>query len=343
MLFVFLGIIFRRQVIHLLGADNSLYLLCEQYAIPLFLAIPFEAFTVIFQTFFVTEGKPIFGMYTAVLGGLMNIALDWLFLKKFELGISGAALATGIGYAIPSFIGFYYFLFRRKGILYYVRPIFRFKVLLHMAGNGISEMVGMLSSSVVFIVINNLVIRLAGSDGVAAITIILYVQSLLASLFSGYSMGVGPVISFRYGQRDYRNLKYTHDANLHIISVSSILAVLMGITLTDPLVDVFAHGNNAVKEMAVNGLRIFSGAFLFLGHNTYASSFFTALNDGRTSAILSFFRTLVFLLPSLCILSTFFGLTGLWTAEPLAEFLSFLMSVMYWIRKGEIYHYRCKR
>ena len=339
-LFAFLGIIFHRQIIYFLGANDILYPLCEQYAVPLFLAIPFEAFTVIFQTFFVTEGKPFLGMCIAVLGGLSNIALDYLFLNKFALGIAGAALATGIGYAIPSVIGFYYFLFWRHGVLYYVYPVFRFEVLLHMASNGISEMVSMLSGSAVFIAINNLIIRLAGSDGIAAMTIILYMQSLLASLFSGYSMGVGPIISFRYGQQDYKSLKATHLSNIYIISVSAIVAIIVGLFFANPLVSIFVHGDSVVKEKAVNGLHIFTGAFLFLGYNMYASSFFTALNDARTSAILSFFRTLGFSLPLLFILSAFWGLTGIWIAEPLAEFLSFLMSVAYWIRKSNAYHYR---
>ena len=338
-LFILLGIFLRRPIIYFLGADAALYSLCEQYALPLFLSIPFQAFAVIFQMFFVTEGKPTLGMYCSFLGGLANIILDYVFLKLLPLGIAGASLASGIGYSIPSVIGFHYFLIQRKGVLRIVLPIFRFRVLLYMAMNGVSEMVGMLSGSAIFIVMNNMVMRLVGSDGEAAITIILYVHSLLTSLFAGYSMGVAPVISFRYGQKDYEKLKHTHIINLYIISATALLSVALGLLLSKPIVGVFAHENQAVKDMAVKGFYICAAAFPLLGYNVYASSFFTALNDAKTSAILSFCRTVVFFLPLLFILTLKFGLTGLWAATPLSEFCSFLISLMYWIRKQKAYQY----
>ena len=337
--FVLMAILLRRPVIYLLGSDDSLFPLCEEYAIPLFASIPFQAFTVIFQMFFVTEGKPVLGMCVSFLGGISNVALDYIFLRHLSMGITGAALASGIGYAIPSAIGFYYFFFHRKGILCIVYPKIRPHVLFHMASNGSSEMVNMHSGSIVYIVMNNLVMRLAGSDGEAAITIIIYVHSLLTSFFAGYSMGVAPVVGFRYGQKDYEQLRKTHGTNFRVITIISLFSIALGFSLAESIVDIFSDGNYAVRTIAIEGFSIYATGFLFLGHNLYVSSFFTALNDGKTSAILSFFRTVIFLLPLLCILSFLYGLTGIWIAEPLSEFCSWLISYFRLVKKKDVYHY----
>ena len=334
-----LAIILRNPIIYFLGSDDTLFRLCERYAIPLFLSIPFQAFTVIFQMFFVTEGKPVIGMCISFFGGVSNIALDYIFLRHLSLGISGAAMASGISYAIPSTIGFYYFCFQRKGNLCIVWPKVRFDVLLHMASNGASEMVNMLSASVIYIVMNNLVMRLAGSDGEAAVAIILYVNSLLTSLFVGYSMGVAPIISFRHGQKNYEQLRQTHISNLIVITFTACFSATLGLILAEPIVGMFAHNNDIVKELAIRGFFIYEIGFLFMGQNLYASSFFTALNNGKTSATISFFRTILFLLPFLWILSSLYGLVGLWIAEPLSEFCAFLVTLLCLSKEKNVYHY----
>lgn len=337
--FSVLGIAFRKPVLHLLGADDFLYPLCEQYAVPLFSIIPFAAFSILFQMFFVTEGRPALGMSVSVLGGVTNIFLDYLFLKHFEMGISGAALATGIGYAVPSVIGLYYFVIRRRGILCFVKPKFRIKALLKMAGNGSSEMVNMISGSITTIVINNVVMRLAGSDGVAAVTIIFYVQSLLSSMFTGYSAGIAPLTSYRFGQRDDEKLAQMHRINKRTIISAALIATALCYALAKPLISIFSSKNIEVAQMAVSGMYIFAPGLVFMGLNMYASSFFTALNDSKTSAILSFFRTLIFTVALLLILPPILKLTGMWIALPLAEILAAVMSVYYLKSKKGVYHY----
>lgn len=337
--FSVLGIVFRKPVLRLLGADDFLYPLCEQYAVPLFAIIPFAAFSILFQMFFVTEGRPALGMSVSVMGGVTNIFLDYLFLKQFEMGISGAAIATGIGYAVPSVIGLYYFSIRRRGVLCIVKPKFRIKILLKMAGNGASEMVNMISGSISTIVINNIVMGLAGSDGVAAVTIIFYVQMLFASIFTGYSAGVAPLTAYRFGQRDDEKLAKMHRINKRLIISAALVATVLCYVLARPLISVFSSGNTDVAEMAVTGMYIFAPGLVFMGLNMYASSFFTALNDGKTSAILSFFRTLIFTVALLLILPPIFKLTGMWIALPLAEVFAVMMTAYYFKTKKGDYHY----
>ncbi|MCM1333718.1 MAG: MATE family efflux transporter [Bacteroides sp.] len=333
------GIVFRTPVLRLLGADELLYPLCEQYAVPLFAIIPFAAFSILFQMFFVTEGRPSLGMSVSVLGGVTNIFLDYLFLKHFKMGISGAALATGIGYAIPSVIGLWYFVIRRRGSLYFVKPRFRIRVLFQMAGNGASEMVNMISGSISTIVINNIVMGLAGSDGVAAVTIIFYVQALLSSIFTGYSAGVAPLTAYRFGQSDDEKLAQMHRINKRLIILSALTATILCYALAEPLISIFSNNNIEVAGMAVTGMYIFAPGLVFMGINMYASSFFTALSDGKTSAILSFFRTLVFTVVLLLILPPILRLTGMWIALPLAEILSTFMTIYYFKAKKGVYHY----
>ena len=301
------GIVFRQQILYAMGADTALYDLCEAYAVPIFLLIPFAMVSIVLQIFFVAAGKPELGFWLSIAGGVTNIGLDHVLLAVFPLGVAGAAYATGAGYVLQSVIGVAFFLTNRQGSLYFVHPRFDGKALLKACSNGMSEMVGMLAVTVTMIAMNLILMRLAGSDGVAAAAIILSVQTILSAGYVGYVQGIAPVVSYHYGAGNETELHKLYRATLKTIAVMSVVTFITAFPLAKPIARLFADGTENVIRMAVRGTDIFAAAFLLMGFNLFASGFFTALNDGRTSAILSLIPHTGFLN---CSVAVFAGMDG---------------------------------
>ena len=334
-----LGFIFRRPLIFMLGSNDLIYKFCEAYAIPLFIIVPFAILGIVFQMFFIVEGKPKVGMISSIIGGIINVVLDYILIVKLNLGISGAAIATGLGYSFPTLVGLIFFSLNKRGTLYITKPNFDFGVITKTFSNGLSEMVTMLSLSIATIAMNNILIRIAGVDGVSAITIISYTQSILASIYIGYNTGISPIISFNFGKKDAKNLKKIYKISLRMIATLSVLALIISFILASPVIKIFSKDNLQVFEMAFEGFLIFSFSFLFMGINMFASAMFTALNNGIISAILSFFRTLGFLLVSLLIFPNLFGIFGVWVATPVSEFASIIVTFYFFSRYKKVYNY----
>ncbi len=333
------GIIFCEPILYAMGADDALYPLCEAYAIPIFMLIPFGMVSMVLQMFFVAAGKPGLGFWLSIAGGVTNMVLDYVLIAVIPLGIAGAAYASAAGYILQSVIAVVFFFTNRKGTLYFVRPGFNGKALLKACSNGMSEMVGMLAVTVTMIAMNVILMRLVGSDGVAAAAVILSAQTILSASYGGYIYGISPVVSYHYGAANYDELRKLYRVALKTIAIMSVITFILAFPLAKPIARLFADGSAPVTEMAVRGIFIFAAAFLLMGFNLFASGFFTALNDGKTSAILSLFRTLIFLMIPLLILPGLLGVDGVWLSMPTAEVLSILLSVYYFRHFKGKYHY----
>ena len=334
-----IGFIFREPILYALGADANVYSFCDEYAGTIFFILPFAITGILFQMFFIAEGKPKLSMLSSFIGGFTNIILDYVLIVNFNLGLRGAAIATGLGYSTTTFIGIIFFSLNKKGTLKFTVPKFDLKVIWKSCSNGCSEMVSLLSTSVAIITINNIIIRLAGIYGVSAVTIISYTQHLLSSIYMGYSIGIAPLTSFNFGKKDLDNLKKIHRISMRVIFIISILAIVMSLMLAKPIIGIFATQDSSVFSLAMEGFRIFSISLLFMGINIYISSLFTALNNGKISGILSFLRTLVFLITLLMILPSILGTIGVWISMPLAEILSVLVAIFYLKKYKNVYHY----
>lgn len=339
LVFCLAGLVFRRPLLHLMGADAALYPLCEAYAVPVFLIIPFAMIGMILQIFFVAAGAPELGFGLSLAGGVLNIALDYVLIRIADMGVAGAAVATGIGYSVQTVVGAAYFLFRRNGSLCFVRPKWNGAALLKACGNGMSEMVSMLAVSITMIAMNVILMDISGSDGVAAAAVVLSAQTILSAVYMGYLEGIAPVISYNHGAGRSDRLKVIFRAALKTIAVMSVLTFAAAFPAAEPLARVYASGSPHVMRLAVDGIRLFAAAFLLMGFNMFASSMFTALNDGVTSAILSFLRTLVFLRIPLLLLPRLWCVNGVWLSMPAAEALAILVSVWYFRAKRTVYHY----
>nr|WP_280959828.1 polysaccharide biosynthesis C-terminal domain-containing protein [Anaeroglobus geminatus] len=316
-----------------------LYPFCAAYAVPLFLATPFTMAGLILDIFLVTAGQPRLALLSSLIGGIVNIVLDYVTLFVFEWGLSGAAVATGIGYSVSAFVGIWYFTTQQHRILRLTRPAWRPRAVLMAMGNGASEMVTQLSMSVVIIVINNTMMRLAGAEGVAAISITQYMAELFAAVYLGYAEGVAALTSFCYGRKDMAELRGIFRRSLKLIGAFALFTTALSILIAVPVTSVFVPAGSRVYELAVYGFRIYAAGFLFVGFKTYGSSFFTALGDGRTSALLSFCHTMLFLLGFLYILPRIFGVDGVFMATPAADFCGACMAFVFFWQKRKVYQY----
>lgn len=338
-LFVILGLMFIDPLIYVLGSTEHLYPYCYDYLLILIISAPLAVFQMLFQSFFVTAGRPHLGLVLTVLGGVANIVLDYVFIKVCGFGVRGAAFATAIGYSIPGVVGLIYFGFHRKGTLYLVKPVFRREVLLRCCTNGSSEMVNNLAVAITTYLFNILMLRYAGEAGVAAITIVLYAQFFMTSVFMGFSSGVAPIISYKYGSHDTVQLKRIFKMSVFLVAVVSVVVFVIAECWSNPLIMVFTPKESKVFELACHGFTIFSLSFLFAGVNIFASAFFTAFSNGKVSALLSLLRTFVFLVLALLILPLFLEVDGIWLSVPFAEALAALLSIYYLKRFKGTYEY----
>ncbi len=288
-----------------------------------------------FTLYMIASEKAALSLICSVTGGVLNMVLDYVFIAGLGMGISGAAVATGLGYSVPAVAGLFVF-GRKKSLLHFKRPVFRFKVLSNAATNGCSEMATALVTGIITMMFNWTMLHYVGEDGVAAVTIIMYVLMFASSLYTGYSYGVAPMMSFYYGEQNHEKLKKLVAVSFKVIACISVVTVAASFLLTRPLVSVFARPDNPVHGLAVTGNRICTIALFFIGFNIFASGMFTALSNGIVSAVLAFSRSFVFMLVTMIVLPLLFGVNGIWLATPAAELMALALSAFMFIkyRKG---------
>lgn len=278
-----------------------------------------------FTLYMIASEKATLSLICSVSGGVLNMALDYLFIARFQMGIGGAAIATGLGYSVTAVAGMFVFS-RKKSLLHFKKPVFRFKVLANAAANGCSEMATALVTGIITMMFNWTMLRYVGENGVAAVTIIMYVLMFASSLYTGYSYGVAPMTSYYYGEQNHEKMKKLVTTSLKVIAGISLVTVAASFLLTKPLVSIFARPDNPVYGLAVTGNRICTIALLFIGFNIFASGTFTALSNGVVSAVLAFSRSFVFMLITMIVLPLFFGVNGVWLATPAAELMALVLS-----------------
>lgn len=332
------GVICIDKIIYILGASDLLFPYCKNYLFILLLFIPANVLQTLFSNLFVTAGKPGLGFGLSFLAGIANIVLDYVFIVLCRLGIQGAALGTGFGYLIPTVVGLIYFA-QNSGSLSFVKPRLKWNVVKESCINGSSEMVSQLATAITTFLFNITMMNLLGENGVAAITIIIYSQFLLNTLYIGYSMGIAPIIGFNYGNKNTIQQKKVFQISIQFITVVSSLIFIFSRFGGTNIIRLFVDGTSEVYQIAADGFTIFSYSFLFCGLNIFTSSMFTALSNGKVSAILSFLRTFGLLAGGILLLPKICGLTGIWLAVPVAEGIMFLVSAACLLNYKEKYSY----
>lgn len=326
--FTVLGEIFLEEISSLLGATGEMLDGCIVYGRVFLLSMPALMLQFVFQSLCVTAEKPKLGLLSTIAAGVANMVLDWLFVAVLELGLSGAAWATSISQMIGAVIPLIYFAFPNSSLLKIVRPEFDRRAFLRICTNGSSELMTNISSSIVCILYNYRLYDMAGEDGVAAYCVIMYVAFIFLSTYVGYSVGCAPIISYNLGAGNKKELKSVLKKSLTVISICSVAMLILSLLLAKPLSLMYVSYDADLLELTVNAFRIYSFSFLFAGMAVFGSSFFTALNNGLVSAVISFLRTLVFQVLAVLLLPLVWGVDGIWSSIIVAEFLAAVLTVV---------------
>lgn len=335
-----LGIIFAENVAQLLGADSELLPYCVTYARTCLIFNTMFMLQNVFQSFLVTAERPKMGLAVVIAAGCTNMLLDFLFIAVFELDVVGAALATGLSQTVGGLLPLIFFLRRNNGSkLHMVRTRLEFRPILQACTNGASELMTSISSSIVSMLYNFQLLRLAGQDGVSAYGVLMYVQFIFAAVYIGYAIGTAPITGYNYGAQNHAELKNIRRKSIKVTLTAGVIMVIIAELLAPVLAGIFVGYDKDLFGMTVHAFRLFSFTFLLSGFNIWCSSFFTALNNGAVSAAVSFLRTLVFQLAAVLILPIFLKLDGVWISVAFAEVCAFVISLLFLIAKKKKYDY----
>lgn len=288
--------------------------------------------------FFVTMGRPGLGLVSTVAAGVLNMALDYVFMVPLGMGIAGAALATGIGWAVPTLVLVGYSL-NRRGTLYFTRPRLGLPVLGRICSNGMSEMVTHLAVFVTGWLFNVSFMRYAGEAGVAALAVVFYFEYLFTAVYFGYATGVSPIVSFKHGHEDFSQLRFVTRRNLQTIFAISLVAYVVSMLTLTYTLPIFVDPGTEVYELAQQGFPLYALSFLLAGGNIYITSHFTALSNGPVSAVISGTRSFVFMVGSILLLPPVWGIEGLWLSVPVAELLGGVLAAWFFLHLQKRYKY----
>lgn len=322
-----------------LGADEAMLPYCIRYGRIILLGLPALVLQFEFHAFFPVAEKPQLGLWVTVAAGVMNMVLDWLLVGVLRLDVEGAAAATVASQAVGGLVPVVYFLCPNKSLLRLGKPRFDGRALLKVLGNGSSEFVSNVSMSVVSMLYNGQLMKYAGENGVAAYGVLMYVCFVFISIFVGFSVGTAPVVSYHFGAKNQQELRNLLHKSLWIIAAFALVMLAAGELLARPLSELYVGKDPELMEMTLRAFRIFSFSFLFSAAPIFGSAFFTALNDGKTSAAISFLRTLVLQIAAVLLLPLLFGLDGIWFSLVAAELAATLVTVVFWVVKRPKYQY----
>ena len=293
----------------------------------------------VFQSFLIAAEKPKLGLLATVLAGIANMALDAIFIIVFKWGVAGAAIATGLSQCVGGIFPLIYFLRKNSSLLRLTKTKLEIKPILNACGNGSSELMSNISSSVVSMIYNFQLMKYVGEDGVSAYGVLMYVQFIFVAIYIGYAIGCAPITGYHFGARNHNELKNMLRKSSFLSAVSGVVLTILAIALSSPLAKLFVGYDKELYELTRHAFRLFAYSFLLAGFNIFTSSFFTALNNGAVSAAISFMRTLIFQTSSVLILPIFLGVDGIWWAITVAEIFAFILSLIFLFAKRKKYNY----
>lgn len=333
--------VFLRPISALLGAEGEILENCVLYGRIVLCALPFLVLQFLFQSFFVAAEKPRIGLFVIIAAGVTNMVLDAVLVTLLpqEYKLAGAAIATAASQFVGGFVPLIYFIRPNSSILRLGKTRFDGKAILKASINGSSEFMSNVSMSLVGMLYNIQLLQFAGDDGVAAYGVMMYVSMIFSAVFVGYSVGTAPVIGYHNGAGNHAELRGILKKSMVILAISGLAMLAAAEWLAAPLSRIFVGYSRSLMDMTVHGFTIFAVSFPFMGYAIFASGFFTALNDGVTSAIISFLRTLVFQLGAVLLLPMLWKLDGIWWSVVVAEVMAVVFSVIFLIAKRKRFHY----
>ena len=333
------GLLFLRPFARLMGAEGELLENSLLYGTINLIALPFYILQYEFQCLFATAEKPKLGLYVTVASGVANMVLDWLLVAVLPFGLAGAAAATATSQFIGGVFPLIYFARKNSSRLHLTRCRLELRPLGRICANGSSELMGNISMSLVNMLYNVQLMQYVGEDGIAAYGVLMYVSMIFQAIFIGYSVGTAPIVSYHYGAQNREELKSLLRKAIFIVAIAALCMFAAGELLAAPLSRLFVAYDEELLQMTTHAFAIFSFSFLFSGFVINGSSFFTALNDGLTSALISFLRTLVFQVAAVLLFPLLWGLDGIWFSIVAAEIMAVLATIFFLLKKQKKYGY----
>lgn len=333
------GLLFLRPFARLMGAEGELLENSLLYGTINLIALPFYILQYEFQCLFATAEKPKLGLYVTVASGVANMVLDWLLVAVLPFGLAGAAAATATSQFIGGVFPLIYFARKNSSRLHLTRCRLELRPLGRICANGSSELMSNISMSLVSMLYNVQLMQYAGEDGIAAYGVLMYVSMIFQAIFIGYSVGTAPIVSYHYGAQNREELKSLLRKAIFIVAIAALCMFAAGELLAAPLSRLFVAYDEELLQMTTHAFAIFSFSFLFSGFAINGSSFFTALNDGLTSALISFLRTLVFQVAAVLLFPLLWGLDGIWFSIVAAEIMAVLATIFFLLKKQKKYGY----
>ena len=333
------GLLFLRPFARLMGAEGELLENSLLYGTINLIALPFYILQYEFQCLFATAEKPKLGLYVTVASGVANMVLDWLLVAVLPFGLAGAAAATAASQFIGGVFPLIYFARKNSSRLRLTRCRLELRPLGRICANGSSELMSNISMSLVSMLYNVQLMQYAGEDGIAAYGVLMYVSMIFQAIFIGYSVGTAPIVSYHYGAQNREELKSLLRKAIFIVAIAALCMFAAGELLAAPLSRLFVAYDEELLQMTTHAFAIFSFSFLFSGFAINGSSFFTALNDGLTSALISFLRTLVFQVAAVLLFPLLWGLDGIWFSIVAAEIMAVLAAIFFLLKKQKKYGY----
>ncbi len=333
------GLLFLRPFARLMGAEGELLENSLLYGTINLIALPFYILQYEFQCLFATAEKPKLGLYVTVASGVANMVLDWLLVAVLPFGLAGAAAATAASQFIGGVFPLIYFARKNSSRLHLTRCRLELRPLGRICANGSSELMSNISMSLVSMLYNVQLMQYAGEDGIAAYGVLMYVSMIFQAIFIGYSVGTAPIVSYHYGAQNREELKSLLRKAIFIVAIAALCMFAAGELLAAPLSRLFVAYDEELLQMTTHAFAIFSFSFLFSGFVINGSSFFTALNDGLTSALISFLRTLVFQVAAVLLFPLLWGLDGIWFSIVAAEIMAVLATIFFLLKKQKKYGY----
>ncbi len=334
-----IGIIFLRPIASSLGATEDMLPDSIAYATVLLFALPAFMLQNSFQSFFVVAEKPGTGLWVSMISGFTNMVLDFVFIYVFRFGVKGAALATALSQVVGAIISLIYFGKENDSPLRLIKAKFNLHIILKASFNGASEMVTNISMSLISMLYNWQLMRLAGQSGVVAYGIIMYAGFIFSGTYLGYSVGTAPIVGYHYGAENFEELKNLLKKSLILLITTALIMTCIAELTAGLQANIFVHSDPELTKFTINAIRLYSISYLVVEINIFISSFFTALNNGAISATISFLRTFLFLIVAVLTAPIFLGVNGIWLAVVFAEGLSLIVSLFFLKRNRERYHY----
>lgn len=323
-IFTFVGIIFLKEICIFLGSSTRLLEHVLPYAFVIFLGTIPMSFKLFFEYLVRTDGRPNIGMLMSMTGLILNVVLDYIFVALFDMGTLGAAWGTFLSITVSMLIGFGYFL--KYSHIKFCKPRLNWTVLFKSCTNGSSEMLTEMSTGITTFLFNLIIMKFFGEDGIAAVTIIMYIYYFFISFYMGIAVAIAPVVSYNVGSRNHTKIKETTRYSFITIALSSVLILAVSLLCGKQIIHLFVDGGN-VFTLTWDGLKLFSPVFLFIGLNVFLSGYFTALGNGFISALISSLRSLILVVVFILILPNIIGVSGVWITMPLAEATTIFIAI----------------